>query len=113
MKYTKTEINESTEALLRWLKPGMTVCTILDHCSKSGMARDIRLVLTDADGPTHLSYHAARVLGYSMRGGAIRISGCGMDMGFALVYELSSKLFPHDEKKPRESGGYALKQRWL
>ena len=60
--------------------------------------------------PYHLSFHAARVLGYAINGhsDAIRITGCGMDMGFALVYELSSALFSRDENDTQHSGGYAL-----
>jgi hypothetical protein len=103
MKYRKNEIAESRAALLGWLTPGMTVYTILDSVSRSGMCRHIRLLTLEGDGPRYLSYHAARVLGYAINGhsDAIRITGCGMDMGFAIVYELSSAL------------GYALNQRWL
>jgi hypothetical protein len=32
------------------------------------------------------------------------VQGCGMDMGFHVVYSLSQTLF---------NDGYALKQRWL
>jgi hypothetical protein len=115
MKYSKSEIAESKAALLEWLKPGMTVYTILDSCSRSGMCRHIRLVVLEGDSPRYLSYHAAKVLGYKCdrHSDAIRITGCGMDMGFALVYELSSALFARDEANPHKSGGYALSQRWL
>lgn len=51
----------------------------------------------------------------------IRVGGCGMDMGFALVYELGQTLWPHGTRKPHGSrngepdraGGYALKHEWL
>lgn len=115
MKYSKAEIAESKATLLEWLKPGMTVYTILDSCSRSGMCRHIRLVVLDGDSPRYLSYHAGRILGYKVdrRSDAIRITGCGMDMGFALVYELSSALFAWDENNTYHSGGYALNHRWL
>lgn len=52
---------------------------------------------------------------------AIKIGGCGMDMGFALVYELGMKLWPdgtpepHGQRngEPDSNGGYALRQRWI
>ena len=97
-KYTKAEVAEAKTRLLDLLKPGMTVYTILD-----------------GDTPYYLAYHAAKVLGYALknRSDSIRITGCGMDMGFALVYELSPALFARDENDPHNSGGCALKQRWL
>lgn len=111
-KYTKAQVEESRALLLSVLKPGDTLHTILDHVSKSGMSRDIRLIHLKDGAPSYLTYHAARVLGYPIKGDAIRIGGCGMDMGFALVYALSSALFPRIEGV-RQSGGYALSQRWL
>jgi hypothetical protein len=51
----------------------------------------------------------------------IVMGGCGMDMGFALVYELGANLWPKGTRKPHsrrngepdKSGGYAIKQSWL
>lgn len=51
----------------------------------------------------------------------IKIGGCGMDMGFALVYNLGCTLWPKGTPKPHgtrngapdSAGGYALKQEWL
>ena len=54
----------------------------------------------------------------------IKIGGCGMDMGFAIVYALGRKLFPEgfkvngrgrngDTSGWDNDGGYALKHRWL
>jgi hypothetical protein len=36
----------------------------------------------------------ARVLGEKLRDGGLGVGGCGMDMGFHLVYSLSRALFP-------------------
>lgn len=121
MKYPKKDIEESRATLLEWLKPGMTVYTALDHVSRSGMSRNIRLILIEDDGPRYLTYHAARVLGYPMVHDAIKIGGCGMDMGFALVYQLGMKLWPEGTPEPHgrrngepdSNGGYALRQRWI
>jgi hypothetical protein len=51
----------------------------------------------------------------------IKIGGCGMDMGFALVYNLGSTIWPKGTPKPHgrrngepdSDGGYALKHVWL
>lgn len=53
--------------------------------------------------------------------GGIRIGGCGMDMGFSLVYSLGHTLWPKGTPKPHgkrngepdSAGGYALKHSWL
>lgn len=95
MKYTKTEIAESMATLREWLKPGDTVYTVVRHVSRSGMMRVIDALILDNGTPRHLNYHIARVLDWSEskdRDG-IKVDGCGMDMGFHLVYSLSSVLF--------------------
>jgi hypothetical protein len=82
--------------------------TILRHVSSSGMSRDISLYYKD----TNITYSAALAMGDKVKSSngfnAIRVSGCGMDMGFHLVYNLSLTLYGHDNR-----GGYKLSQRWL
>jgi hypothetical protein len=41
-----------------------------------------------------LSYRVAAILGETMAHDAVRVGGAGMDMGFHLVYSLSSRLYP-------------------
>lgn len=79
--------------ILAKLTPGSTVYTILRHVSQSGMSRDIDLFVMGDKGPIMVTYIAKQLL--KLRWGkreGVRIGGCGMDMGFALVYDLSSKL---------------------
>jgi hypothetical protein len=110
---TKAQKAERAEAIARmheWVKPGDTVYTILRHVSRSGMQREIGVVLMLPDdrkrdldarhgGMTpvdlHPNYPVAKVIGARVgkRDGVI-MDGCGMDMGFALVYELSARLYP-------------------
>ena len=109
MRYSKQEVTEAREKLLSWLKPGDTVYTIVRHVSRSGMMRDIGLVVFlkgDPNSPIHPNYAAAVLLGWtpSKDRDAVKAGGCGMDVGFHLVYELSHALF---------NDGYALTQRWL
>ena len=144
---TATAANERQAAiseLAAHLPPGSTVRTILRHVSRSGMTRSISLVIGDDRGdPWDITYLAARALGEKIdqTHGGIRIGGCGMDMGFALVYNLSTVLYPDGfecigagdpdvwgsrcpsndhsngdrDYSPHQhrSGGYALRHDWL
>ncbi|MDE2106599.1 MAG: hypothetical protein KGL39_55805 [Patescibacteria group bacterium] len=86
---------EAVEKLRQWLKPGDTVYTILRSVSRTGMSREISLVISRDNEIQDLDYRVSRALGYSIgnRGG-LKIRGCGMDMGFHAVYGLSRVLFP-------------------
>lgn len=99
-KRTKREEEERAEKI-EWLreviKPGDAVYTILRSVSKSGMSREIGVVVIpkDGSGPIHPNHAVATVIGERMgKGDGIKIGGCGMDMGFALVYALSRALYP-------------------
>lgn len=92
----KEELPERRDDLLRSCPPGSTLHTVLRHVSRSGMYRAIdvyRLHDQDADW---LSYRVAALLGmrFDKRHEAIGIGGCGMDMGFAIVSDLSRALYP-------------------
>ena len=104
---------EQLAKLREWFPKGSTVYTILRHVSKSGMQRQISVVCLEHDAargihPTHPNFAVATVLDRPRkRGGgsdAITCNGCGMDMGFDLVYSLACAL---------HGDGYALKQEWL
>ena len=106
------------------LKPGMTVYTILNHRSASGMSRSISLAVGGKKGEIiKLDWYAIKAgLGkMDQSHGGIKVGGCGMDMGFDLVYRLGSKLWPKGTKKPHGTrngkpdtdGGYALEHSWL
>lgn len=105
MKYSKQEVAESFANLRKWLKPGDTVYTILDHVSRSGMSRDIRVVLLKSENgeaiASHPNYSVACVLGYprASRGDGLRVGGCGMDMGFHIVHSLGYALFGEEAEK--------------
>lgn len=130
---------ESLERLRELLPPGSTVHCVLRHVSRSGMCRWIDLFTFEPDGAkTYLSGYAWNVgIGEGQhpndqrdsRGG-LRISGCGMDMGFALTYQLSRTLYPEGfacagercpsndhsnrvERKHHPEGGYALRHAWI
>jgi hypothetical protein len=105
--------NYAIERLLtHYVKAGTKVYTIMRHVSSSGMSRNISLVIANGDEVIDITYYAAHALGdkliESKGHRAIRVNGCGMDMGFDLVYNLSSVLFTGQER-----AGYVLKQGWL
>jgi hypothetical protein len=69
----------------------------------------------DHDGKPDLyniTWHASNVLGDKLhdRGGhrVLKLQGGGMDLGFNVVYNLSSVLYAGQDR-----AGYVLKQRWL
>ena len=95
MKISKAREEECKEALLKYLQPGDTVYTVLRHVSRSGMYRVIDLYIYKDNQPIRLSGYAADLLeGYDTNHNGCKASGCGMDMGFHLVYNLSHQLFP-------------------
>ena len=88
---------KALEYLHEYLRPGDTVYTILRHVSRSGMSRSISALVILKDGipyeVSHLVSHAGRGA-FDRNSGGVKVNGCGMDMGFHLVYNLSYVLFP-------------------
>ena len=89
-----------------------TIYTILRRVSSSGMTRHISLKIAQGGEIYDITYTAALALGeklHEVNGfNTIKQNGCGMDMGFNLVYNLSSVLFHGQER-----AGYKIAQRWL
>lgn len=89
-----------------------TAYTILKSVSASYMSRTMKVI----------TYHEGQVLDITWWVGklgigtltekhgqrVIRVSGCGMDMGFHVVYSLSIALYGLGER-----GGYRIHQEWL
>ena len=121
------EAREARESLLRYLKPGTTVYTVLRHVSKSGMSRriDLYAIAPDHAGEPRLQYLSGwvgRILEYRRhKDGGLVVGGCGMDMGFHLVYSLGRALWPNGTAEPHgtrngsadSDGGYALRHEWI
>jgi hypothetical protein len=111
--------SQAVKELRTMLKPGATVYTVLRHCSASGMSRRIDLFVIRKGCPVCITSYAAKAMGDRVsKDGGIVVGGCGMDMGFHLVYNLGRSLWPNGASKGRGSkpdtdGGYALNHRWL
>ena len=134
MKYSNQDREQALARLREWIKPGDTVYTVLRHVSRSGMQREIGVGLLKDGVDLHPNWAVACALGERLgkRDGVI-VGGCGMDMGFHLVYNLSYVLFPQGlactgkncnsndhsngdrnyKRHMHKSGGYALRHRWL
>jgi hypothetical protein len=120
-RYSKSDRAEAIARLREWIKSGDTVYTILDHVSRSGMSRRIRVVIPQierhqipsVDRKTgkelgglslsdpkvdfiHPNHAVAAALGLSQakQGDGLIVGGCGMDMGFHLVHSLSYAIYP-------------------
>ena len=97
-RYTKEETAEAIGRLLSELTPGRTVYTKITHVSRSGMSRSIECYLAQGrDNLTDITWSIARATNARLdpRHGGIIMGGCGMDMGFALVYNLGRTLYPN------------------
>ncbi len=108
--------------LLERVKPAQKVYCNLKSVSASGMQRRIELFIVENGEICNISFAASIVTGrkFSDKGGIV-CNGCGMDMGFDLVYSLGSALWPtgtpapHGKRNGEEdsAGGYALRSAWL
>ena len=93
------------------------------HVSRSGMQRRLRLYWMDTTQEypkVDITYHASKILGWSMDNRGLKVDGCGMDMHFHTVYTLSGYLYPDgfkvegvgrngDTSGWDDNGGYYLK----
>ena len=135
------ERNEAIERLHEWIKPGDTVYCILRHRSSSGMSRRISFAVSRDGSIVSIDWLIARALNYQIHEhGGLKVSGCGMDMGFHVVYNLSRTMFrdgftcigqkPEDRRRycpsndhsngardytphNHSDGGYALRSEWI
>lgn len=98
---TKAERIEAIETLRTFLKPGDTVTTNVTRVSRSGMSRSIMCQAIRPNAHTgkpaivDITWLVARAVGVRLdnEGNAV-MGGCGMNMCFALVYNLGRVLFP-------------------
>lgn len=107
--------------LRKILKPGRVVYTDVNSISSSGMSREISVYIADGKHIRNITHLVSDATAHAEGKKGIRMQGCGMDMGFALVYALGQNLWPKGTRKPHGTrngapdshGGYALKHEWL
>lgn len=98
IKRETAQQKEARTQLCKFLKPGDTVYGIVRTVSRSGMSRTIDfLAMPTRRGDRHMLYlsgYIGTLLGYNRdRSGALKVTGCGMDMIFHTVYNLATVLF--------------------
>ena len=134
-KEKEAKKQEAIEQLKKYVKPGDTVYTVLRHVSASGMSRRLDVYAIKDNKPEYLTGWVANALEMRRYKNGLVIGGCGMDVGFAVVYELASTLFrdnfyclgehcPSNDHRnnPRRNfhshdkhsdAGYALRHEWI
>lgn len=113
--------DQSIKVLRNLLSPGQTVYTSIKSVSRSGMSRVIRVHVVEGNTIRNISGHVATALNWNGDQDGVKVSGCGMDMGFHTVYSIGYVLWPNGTPEPHGTrngepdtdGGYALKQEWM
>ena len=140
MKATKQQKADALARIQSLVKPGDTIWTQFVSVSRSGMLRTIKVFVMRNNEPINITYQTAQLLdcfGYDCNREALKITGCGMDVGFEAVYDLARTLYRNgfrcagencvsndhtngdpkgysqDEAHIHSDGGYAFRQRWL
>lgn len=100
MTKKQSEREQAIAILRETLRPGDKLYTVLRGVSRTGMSRTIDVYrITCENGETVKSWLSPRVaracnLTFNAKAEAIRMDGCGMDMGFEIVYTLGRVLWP-------------------
>jgi len=102
-KITEYEV-ESLKEFIN--KSDGTIYTYVQYVNTMGTSRRVVVFVVNDGKIVNISYYVAKYLGlrYNRDWGAVVVSGCGEDVGFKVVHELSYSLF---------GDGYKLKQKWL
>ena len=62
---------------------------LLTDKSTNGMSRKFRIFIAEReDDVVEITHTVANVMGYKLSPKGVLVKGCGMDMSFALVYDL-------------------------
>lgn len=120
---TKAQIRQNALDHLRdILEPGSVVYTKIESVARSGMSRTLSVYCVTDGSIKDITYLVARATHYGLspkRG--LKVSGCGFDAGFDVVYSLGYVLWPNGTPEPHgirngqpdTSSGYALRHEWL
>lgn len=124
-------MDESKSYLKKLFRVNKTVYCKLNHVSQSGMTRRISFYVVRKNKIIDLTRHISNVTGLKVsKNGGLTVGGCGMDMGFSVVYDLSRTLYPKGFRSSERNrsngikstdkgynwdsdGGYRLEHSWL
>jgi hypothetical protein len=111
------EIQQAKQELIKILEEGnRKVYTSVVSTSGSGMNRKINVFVATKSGEIrNINWYIEKLDLYNrdLKTGALKVSGCGMDMGFSVVYNLSTMLYRNEDGSYSHDGAYKLKQQWL
>lgn len=133
-----TEKEIAIEKLSQLIQPGDEISYMIRQVSASGIMRRISFFMPQKRDSRYdmavikakgnglevicLDYLISNAIGYRQHDkGGIVVKGCGMDMGYHVIYLLGSALWPNGTPKPHgirnglpdTAGGYALRYRQL
>lgn len=102
---SKATETEALATLRKLLPPGSRVYVAVQHVSRSGMMRRLTACVVD-DGALFNIDHLIAQAGIARRhrDGGIVMNGAGMDMTFALVYNISRALYADGYKCSGSTG---------
>ena len=117
------------EKMVQWIRMKRpTIYCVCRHVSSSGMFRRISFYAIRRNELVYLDGLIEDLADYKRdkKEQGLRVTGCGMDMGFAVVYAFSHAIFAkgfryrkgecHRNGDPSpidKDGGYALKHQWI
>ena len=119
---------EAIERLKKHCPIGTKIYSLLRHVSKSGMSRSIDFFVHEDNEPYRITYLLVDAMGmkFDPKNGGIKVTGCGMDMGYHIVNNLSYTLYGHKgagdlmpaswQNKPTKDNfraGYTFTHGWL
>ena len=110
----KKEVDSASAYLLSILEKQETptLYTSLKHVSSSGMSRDMKVLAVVNGQIVDVTWYVGKlnVGTIKERNGqrVIRVGGCGMDMGFHVVYSISSYLY-----RNQDDAGYVIRHEWI
>ena len=111
----REQMESAREHLRELFKTDQTVYTRLLSVSRSGMHRVISLHVARDNRINDITWYVAKATGRKMKevhgSRGIGIDGCGMDMGFSLVYGLSCRLYCDGDYD--HDAAYRLQHQWL
>ena len=116
--------NDKRDAIMRLRKlapKGSTIYCVLRHVSRSGMSRRISFYAIHKGELVYLDGYIARLGHFKLHPtkDGLKVDGCGMDMGFHVVYSTARQVWKGCKPSPRgrlmsqTDMGYEWKSAWL
>ena len=93
MKYSKDEVLNAQTMLKQYCPKGATIHSVIRNVSRSGMSRRIDFYVIDGTRLQYLTGWMSVLFDRTRSDHGMRVDGCGMDMCWHTVEQLSSALY--------------------